>query len=104
MLRSIMLGAAAGAVGTVALDVSTYLDMAIRGRPSSQVPAQTVERLAVSVGVPLAPGGPSASLEEQQQHEQQLENRASGLGALMGYTVGIGIGAVYGALRPALGS
>ena len=99
-----MLGAAAGAVGTVALDVSTYFDMAIRGRPSSQVPTRTVERLAITAGVPLARGGPSASAEEQQHYEQQLENRASGLGALMGYGVGVGVGAAYGALRPWLGS
>jgi hypothetical protein len=39
MLEEALWGAAAGAVGTVALDVSTYVDMAVRGRPASEVPA-----------------------------------------------------------------
>ena len=36
------IGAVAGAMGTAALNAVTYLDMAVRGRPSSQVPAHTV--------------------------------------------------------------
>ena len=39
-------GAAAGAAGTTALNVVTYLDMALRGRPASSTPANTVEKLA----------------------------------------------------------
>jgi hypothetical protein len=33
MLRHLLMGTAAGTVGTVALNVATYADMAIRGRP-----------------------------------------------------------------------
>ena len=35
-------GAAAGAAGTTALNVVTYLDMAVRGRPASSTPERTV--------------------------------------------------------------
>jgi hypothetical protein len=103
MLRNILMGTAAGAVGTVALDVVTYLDMAIRGRPSSSVPAQTVQRIAVGAGISLAPSGPSTP-QEVQQHYQQIEARQSAIGALLGYHVGLGVGALYGAIRPFLGS
>ena len=43
-------GAIAGAVGTLALDASTYADMALRGRPPSEVPAKTVDALAARRG------------------------------------------------------
>jgi hypothetical protein len=49
-------GVAAGAVDTTALNVATYLDMAIRGRPSSGVPAEAAERLASRAGVSLGDG------------------------------------------------
>ncbi|MCP9968874.1 hypothetical protein LUX57_29935 [Actinomadura madurae] len=39
-------GLAAGAAGTTALNLVTYLDMAVRGRPASSTPEQSVERLA----------------------------------------------------------
>jgi hypothetical protein len=39
-------GAIAGAVGTLALDATTYTDIAVRGRPPSDTPAQMVERIA----------------------------------------------------------
>ena len=35
MIREALLGAAAGAAGTTALNISTYLDMALRARPAS---------------------------------------------------------------------
>jgi hypothetical protein len=35
MRRTLLVGMAAGAVGTVALDVSTYLDMVVRARPAA---------------------------------------------------------------------
>src|ERR671932_145617 len=82
MLRTLLMGAAAGAVGTVALDITTYLDMAIRGRPSSEVPARTAVRLASAVGADLEPRGQAVSPEA----EQQAHSRQSGVGALMGYS------------------
>ena len=42
-MNPILRGAAAGAAGTTALNVVTYLDMAIRGRPASDTPERSVE-------------------------------------------------------------
>jgi hypothetical protein len=53
MIREILKGTVAGAVGTVALNVATHADMAIRGRPSSSAPAQLVNTLARFVDLPL---------------------------------------------------
>ena len=100
MLRTILMGTAAGAVGTLALEAATYLDMAIRGRPSSSVPAQTVEKMAVGAGIQLADGG---GITEPREREQRLEARKSGLGSLLGYVSGLSVGALYGAIRPYLG-
>src|SRR5919202_3318228 len=99
MLRTLLMGAAAGAVGIVALDITTYVDMAIRGRPSSDVPAQTAVRLASAVGADLTPGGQAVTPEA----EQRAHSRQSGVGALLGYTAGLGVGAAYGLIRPSLG-
>lgn len=93
MVRTLLLGVAAGAAGTVALDVATYADMALRGRPSSTVPAQLAGLLADRVGLPLAAGG-----------DDRAERRKSGVGALFGYATGLGVGAAYGLLRPSLGA
>lgn len=90
MLRNILIGAAAGAVGTVALNIATYADMAIRGRPGSGVPAQIVTTLADRTEVDLA-------LESDD--EEVAQARASGIGALMGYYVGLKVGITYGLLR-----
>jgi hypothetical protein len=95
MMRHIAKGVAAGAPGTVALNVATYLDMALRGRGSSSAPAQTAGTLADKAGVELAEEGPESAT---------AENRRSGLGALMGYVTGLGVGAAYGALRAATGA
>jgi hypothetical protein len=43
VLRLGLLGAAAGAAGTTALNTVTYLDMAVRGRPTSSTPEDIVE-------------------------------------------------------------
>lgn len=99
MLRNVLLGTAAGAVGTVALNVATYADMAIRGRPSSGVPAQVAGALIEKAGIELSGGG-SGSGGADGGEQQQAENRKSGLGALQGYVVGLGIGALYGLVRP----
>jgi hypothetical protein len=91
MLRHAGIGIAAGAVGTVALNATTYADMTLRGRPSSSVPSQVVERLAAKVGVDLS------------GEDETTQNRKSGLGALSGYVVGLGVGTAYGLVRPLLG-
>ena len=90
-MRSVLVGTVAGAVGTIALDVATYADMALRGRPSSDTPATFVKNLAASAGIePLA------------ADDETAKNRRSGVGALLGYVNGLLVGAVYGAVRPAL--
>jgi hypothetical protein len=66
MLWEGLVGTAAGAVGTVALNMTTYLDMALRGRPPSSVSAKVVDILAQKAGIDLATG-----LEgERVQHRQ----------------------------------
>jgi hypothetical protein len=85
----VLSGLAAGAAATTALNTVTYLDMAIRGRPTSTTPELTVERLADRVGVTI-PGGPD-----------DRPNRVAGLGALSGMAAGIGLGGLLGALRGA---
>jgi hypothetical protein len=98
MLSGILMGTAAGAVGTAGLNITTYLDMSIRGRPSSGVPARTAAKIAAGAGLRLAPG---ASGGQERQH---IEHRRSALGALLGYVTGLGVGAAYGAIRPELGN
>jgi hypothetical protein len=80
-------GAAAGAAGTTALNGFTYLDMAVRGRPTSSTPEDTVEKLAGKAHVSI-PGD-----------EQTRENRKQGLGPLMGLVAGIGVGVLGGLAR-----
>jgi hypothetical protein len=87
MVRSLSRGALAGAAGTTALNAATYLDMAVRARPASSTPQQTVERAAGLVGARL-PDDPSAR-----------EARETGLGSLLGAVVGVGAGAALGAVR-----
>lgn len=84
-LRDARDGAIAGAVGSAVLNAVTYVDIASRARPASQTPQETVRRLADIAHVPLGP-------------EDRAANRRAGLGPLLGYVMGIGVGAVYGAL------
>jgi hypothetical protein len=90
-VRRVCIGAIAGAVGTVALDVASYADVVVRGRAPSDVPATMVKNLAQAAGV-----GALAS------DDATTANRRGGIGALLGYANGIGVGAAYGAVRPAL--
>lgn len=91
--RNLTYGLVAGAAGTVALNITTYLDMAVRARPASSVPAQTVRTAAQRADIDLAPG----------DDERTIDNRSEGIGALMGYASGLGFGALYGVLAPTLG-
>ncbi|MBV8695333.1 MAG: hypothetical protein JO125_02415 [Chloroflexi bacterium] len=102
MLRNAFIGAAAGAIGTVALNVTTYGDMALRGRPTSTTPAKIAGILASKVGLPLSTQGVGS-------HDEVAQNRESGLGALLGYVNGLGVGMIFGLLQsrddmPGLGS
>ncbi|MGS2615864.1 hypothetical protein ACVCAH_15270 [Micromonospora sp. LZ34] len=69
-------GVIVGAVGSTALNVVSYLDMVVRGRPASSTPEESAGRLAGVVHVDLGPGDRAA-------------NRRSGLGPLLGYGAGI---------------
>ncbi|MGC5361693.1 hypothetical protein ACPXCE_08375 [Streptomyces sp. DT24] len=89
MIRTVGRGLLAGAAGTTALNVVTYADMALRGRPTSSAPETTVSRLADLVGRPV-PGD-----------DEHRGNRLSGLGALSGLLVGTGAGAVAAVTRRA---
>lgn len=92
MLKDSLNGAIAGAVGTVVLNIATYVDMAVRGRSSSSAPSQMVATVADKVHVPLSSKGVGV-------HDETAQNRESGLGALLGYVNGLGMGVVYGILR-----
>lgn len=82
--RGLLSGAAAGAAGTTALNVITYLDIAVRGRPTSDTPERTVEAMARLFGITVPGSG------------DVLTNRISGLGALTGYAAGLGMGVILG--------
>jgi hypothetical protein len=53
VLREMLLGTAAGAVGMLALNAATYTDMAVRVRPSSSMLTEGAGRLAFSASVDL---------------------------------------------------
>lgn len=93
MMRDLIRGAAAGAVGTTVLNLATYTDVAVRGRPPSPVPEETVAKVTEKIGVDLAREGRSS---------ETATHRRTGLGAAFGYATGIGMGAAYGVLRPHL--
>ena len=86
-LRLAVLGAAAGAAGTTALNTATYLDMAVRGRPTSSTPEDTVEALSDTTHIPVPGSGDTR------------DNRLAGLGPLTGIATGLGVGAALGAAR-----
>lgn len=90
-MKNLALGATAGAAGTMALDIVSYLDVVSRGRTPSDMPAKTAQAVAALIGFPHEPA-------ETQSEEDK--NRWSAVGALMGYAVGIGVGTFYGAVRP----
>ncbi|MGZ0204581.1 hypothetical protein ACNFR7_30900 [Streptomyces sp. RM1] len=86
MFRSIARGCAAGAAGTTALDAATYLDMALRGRPTSSAPEDVVEKVTRKAGHPVP-------------ETEGRDNRLSGMGALAGIAVGVGTGVAVSLLH-----
>jgi hypothetical protein len=87
MARHLLDGAVAGAAATTALNAATFVDMALRKRPASSTPEQTVERGAALIGVPLP------------DDEAERRARETGLGSLLGTVAGVGVGVTLGALR-----
>src|SRR4051794_2206631 len=88
--RTVAVGAAAGAAGTAALNAVTFADMTLRGRPASETPEQTVEKLLERSPFDL-PGD-----------EQTRRNRLQGLAPLMGSLAGTAGGVVINVLRDTL--
>jgi hypothetical protein len=89
----ILMGMVAGAVGTTMLNVVTYLDMAMRGRPPSEVPEKVVDELTNKLDLSLEGTG----------DREVASNRRSTLGALMGFASGMAWGSIYGAVHPSVG-
>jgi len=88
--RAVAVGAAAGAAGTAALNATTFVDMALRGRPASETPEQTVEQMVERSPFDL-PGD-----------EQARRNRVAGLAPLLGSVAGAAGGVVAALARDAL--
>lgn len=88
MIERALKGLAAGAAGTAVLNLITYLDMLVRARSASSVPAETATKLANRVGLELSAG-----------EEQSTQSRRTAAGALLGYGAGLGIGAGYAILE-----
>lgn len=89
LLKGALRGARAGAAGTTALNLATNADMAIRGRPASNVPQATVSEAADRIGLPVPGSIPGR------------RHRLDGLGALAGAANGLAVGALAGTLRAA---
>lgn len=88
-------GLVAGAAGTVALNLTTYADMALRGRSSSSAPSKMIDKVTKQLHLPLSSQGAGAQ-------DETAQNRESGLGALLGYVNGLGTGVLYGLVRSQL--
>ena len=94
MLRRATLGAIAGATGNLTLELVTYGDMLLRARASSGVPAKMAGIVAAAAGI--------ESLATTTTGEE-AGNRRSAAGALLGYALGVGLGAAYGLVRSSAG-
>ena len=111
MANRIVAGAIAGAAGVVALNVAGYLDMLVRGRPASDMPARVAGKLADEMGVPLDFDAGDVEIEpeddepdgddedETASDSDAAANRREAIGALLGMANGIGIGVAYGIAR-----
>ncbi|HEY0816364.1 MAG TPA: hypothetical protein VGE11_24070 [Pseudonocardia sp.] len=93
MKRAVLTGLAAGAAGTTALNAVTYLDMAVRARPASTTPEDTVRKAEELTRLSLSDKGPDSD---------EAGNRRTAVGALLGIAAGLGTGALYGLVAPNL--
>jgi hypothetical protein len=83
-------GVAAGAAGVTTLNAITYLDMAVRARPSSAAPSQAVEQLAQKAGAGIPGQG------------DDRDNRLAALGPLAGIMTGTIVAVAAAFARPIL--
>jgi hypothetical protein len=70
MTHHLLRGATAGAAGTTVLNTVTYLDMALRARPTSTTPETTVRRIEEVTGTRLSGAG---------NDSEEAANRRSGI-------------------------
>jgi len=89
MASTTLRGLTAGAAGFAALTLTGYVDMALRGRPASPAPGQTVAALARRLGTDV-PGT-----------AEQRANRLAALGELTGAAVALATSAAVARLRTA---
>ncbi len=87
-------GLVAGAVGTTVINAVTWLDMAIRGRPPSELPQRTVDAALDVLGVDV-PGSAA-----QRQHRNEALGALSGIGAGLGVGVAAATGRAVGLRLP----
>jgi hypothetical protein len=104
MANRIVAGAVAGAAGVVALKAVGYLDMLVRGRPASDMPARVAGKLADEMGLPLEFDADAETDDDDDDDDADeaagaADNRREALGALLGMANGIGIGVAYGICR-----
>ena len=88
-----ILGKLAGLAGTASLDAVTYLDMAIRGRPPSELPDKMVRKLAEL-------GGFEEFAKPPEELDDKTQQQRAGIAALLGYADGAGSGVLFGLVRP----
>jgi hypothetical protein len=90
--KRLLMGMVAGAVGTTMLNIATYLDMAMRGRPPSEVPEKVVDEVTNKLDFSL----------EQEGGGETADNRRSALGAPHGFSFRSVWGSIYGLVHPAI--
>jgi hypothetical protein len=79
MRNRIIAGLLAGAAGTTALNAAAYADMALRGRPGSEMPEHLVDAITDRAGI-----------------ERRDEGTVAGLAGLVGIATGLAVGVAYG--------
>ena len=114
MANRIVAGAIAGAAGVVALNAAGYLDMLVRGRSASDMPARVAGKLADELGLPLdfssdlmdpddepdaTDDAPDLADGADDDNPDAPANRREAVGALLGMASGVGIGIAYGVAR-----
>ena len=87
MIGRLARGLAAGATGTIALELTTYLDILIRGRPPSDQPQRLGAALAGRLGVAAG-------------DDEAARSRRSGLGSATGYIDGLTLPMLYAVVAP----
>lgn len=88
MFRRLVAGLAAGATGTIALEVTSYLDILVRGRPPSDQPQRVGKALARALGMKFGKG-------------RAANARTDALGSAVGYIDGLTLPVAYALSAPA---